>query len=455
MDPYEWLTGPRPSPEPRAPHPRPLFTDPLANTSEGWAATALAAEVEAVKGAEEGTRNHTLNTAAFNLGQIVAGGSLEENLVVDSLAEAAEIAGLDPREIRATIVSGLTAGYEEPRYPAERPTAALSGPESASVPLADPSGLLGLPLWRSELSGLPKSSPLVEGVLSTPAAVVVVGGYSVGKSVLVHGIAAAVALGVPWLGRPTRSARVGVVVGEGAWGLHDRIGAWEAAWNQGRPIPDDRLRFLVKPASLAKPATWAAISAWAIEAGIGLVVLDTFSSLAPDADETKDAARIMRWLSDLSANIDGTAILVHHPGWSDSGRTRGGYQFEANADEVLVLSEVTEGDPLIKVLRKKVKDGPSGAEFYVRRITSGPSVIFQHAIPEEADGLPAAIVACLADVGSTGATGPQIMEMLGVADGAGKRAFYRGLQALRDAGRLRSEGGPRSERHWLSDSSDS
>lgn len=66
----------------------------------------------------------------------------------------------------------------------------------------------------------------------------------------------------------------------------------------------------------------------------------------------------MRWLSDLSNAIDGTAILVHHPGWSDSGRTRGDYQFEANADEVLVFAGVAEGSHLLSLTRKKVKAGP-------------------------------------------------------------------------------------------------
>ena len=41
-----------------------------------------------------------------------------------------------------------------------------------------------------------------------------------------------------------------------------------------------------------------------------MVVLDAFSSLAPDADETKDAALVIRRLSDLSAEINGAAGQV-------------------------------------------------------------------------------------------------------------------------------------------------
>ena len=96
--------------------------------------------------------------------------------------------------------------------------------------------------------------------------------------------------------------------------------------------------FSVKPDSFTDRKVWAELTVEAIDLGVRFVVLDTFSSLAPDADETKDAPVFTRRLSDLAAAIDGTALAVHHPGWGDSDRTRGGYQLEANVDEVLKLS---------------------------------------------------------------------------------------------------------------------
>ena len=103
----------------------------------------------------------------------------------------------------------------------------------------------------------------------------------------------------------------------------------------------------------------------ALTGGYGFVILDTFSSLAPEADETKDAAMMMRRMSNLLTSILGTVMLVHPPGWSDSSRTRGGYQFEANADEVLVAQEISKGSDMFTLTRKKVKDGPSGQIFYL------------------------------------------------------------------------------------------
>jgi hypothetical protein len=132
--------------------------------------------------------------------------------------------------------------------------------------------------------------------------------------------------------RQTRHPRrVLFVVGEGAYGLDARFCAWEQSWNGGRRIPDGALTFLVKPHSLRDGPTWSQIRDFAVSGGYGLVILDTFSSLAPDADETKDAAIVMRRLSDLSVAIGGTTVLVHHPGWSDPNRTRGGSQFAGRA----------------------------------------------------------------------------------------------------------------------------
>ncbi|MGH9165468.1 MAG: bifunctional DNA primase/polymerase [Acidimicrobiales bacterium] len=86
-----------------------------------WAATALAGEVARINAAADGRRNHTLNRSAFVLGQIVAGGHLDRAEVVDVLRRAGESAGLGPREVAATLDSGLNAGERWPRHPPDRP----------------------------------------------------------------------------------------------------------------------------------------------------------------------------------------------------------------------------------------------------------------------------------------------------------------------------------------------
>ena len=93
---------------------RPL---PPASGGDAWARRALDAEATAVLTAAEGERNSKLNTSAFNLGQIVAGGALDRGAVEATLERAALGAGLPLKEVKATIASGLAAGERQPRSP--------------------------------------------------------------------------------------------------------------------------------------------------------------------------------------------------------------------------------------------------------------------------------------------------------------------------------------------------
>ena len=74
-----------------------------------------------VASAQPGTRNNTLNTAAFNLFQIVAGGELDEQEVRDRLFEAAEACGLvaddGAASVEATIDSARAGRHARSRAP--------------------------------------------------------------------------------------------------------------------------------------------------------------------------------------------------------------------------------------------------------------------------------------------------------------------------------------------------
>jgi hypothetical protein len=80
-----------------------------------YAMAALRAETAAVAGAQPGTRNDTLNRAAFSLGQLVAAGLLPPIPVITGLISAARRAGLSEQEARNTVRSGLAGGARKPR----------------------------------------------------------------------------------------------------------------------------------------------------------------------------------------------------------------------------------------------------------------------------------------------------------------------------------------------------
>jgi hypothetical protein len=120
-----WLIRLLSPPPRREPHARPisdihmrsptLAPAPVDGVCSAYGQAALEREAEAVAKAADGQRNHSLNRAAFSLGQLVAGGELDEHLVRDRLAEAALACGLPEREVAATLESGLPAGMKLPR----------------------------------------------------------------------------------------------------------------------------------------------------------------------------------------------------------------------------------------------------------------------------------------------------------------------------------------------------
>ncbi len=75
-----------------------------------YAAAALRRAADRIRSARPGTRNHSLNAAVFSLARFVKAGDLAATGIARELASAAYSAGLEDREILATIQSALRAG---------------------------------------------------------------------------------------------------------------------------------------------------------------------------------------------------------------------------------------------------------------------------------------------------------------------------------------------------------
>ncbi|WP_431894645.1 bifunctional DNA primase/polymerase [Nonomuraea sp. bgisy101] len=139
--PYEVVKDRAPAPLPAwlaealkpAPPPSATCSDVLADVPvhrlSRYGEAALRAEAADVANAPGGQRNWTLNRAAFNLGRLVARHVLPEQIVIATLARAAEVANyrvtdrepMSPRELAAVIACGLAAGKAAP--PSRRRTA--------------------------------------------------------------------------------------------------------------------------------------------------------------------------------------------------------------------------------------------------------------------------------------------------------------------------------------------
>lgn len=84
-----------------------------------YAQAALDDELDKLARAPEGTRNDSLNAAAYSLGQLVGADFLDRADVESQLEATALAIGLGDREAAATIRSGLDAGQKTPRQVAQ------------------------------------------------------------------------------------------------------------------------------------------------------------------------------------------------------------------------------------------------------------------------------------------------------------------------------------------------
>lgn len=101
---------------------------PRAASDSRYGEAALQGELDAMRNAPEGARNHQLNKSAFALAQLAITGDVDESDAKARLGAAALEAGLDGVEIGATLASGWKAGRAEPRSTAARAAKAASLP---------------------------------------------------------------------------------------------------------------------------------------------------------------------------------------------------------------------------------------------------------------------------------------------------------------------------------------
>ena len=127
----DWLAALLTAPATGNPPPvsRPAGPDQVRDLDR-FTATALRRETDLVRAAVEGGRNHALNKAAYQLGQLIAAGALPEDLARAELYDAASVhfgVGTPPFTAdyaRGVIAAGIAAGKRKPRQLATRRAAA-------------------------------------------------------------------------------------------------------------------------------------------------------------------------------------------------------------------------------------------------------------------------------------------------------------------------------------------
>lgn len=332
-----------------------------------WAEQAIAAEAGRVMAAGPGTRNHTLNRAAFALGQIVAGGGLDRARVVEVLSRAARSVGLDEHEIGQTVASALAAGAAEPRTAPERPQERVQVPafgEPAPDVLAHRKAVLAARIVRANAVRPLLASPyLVKGWLDRGAMSVVYGESNVGKSFFALSIADAIAKGEWWAGCRVVGGPVFYVASEGGRSFVNRLAALDG--------PSDRL--VVIPVSV--DLCGSALDAEALSALIrdeaevhgepALLVIDTLARSMGQGDENTapDMGAFVRNVDVIRDKTSAHVMVIHHSGKDRAKGARGHSSLRAATDTEIELS--AEGDTVIAEAKKQ-RDMANGRRFAYR-----------------------------------------------------------------------------------------
>ncbi len=331
---------PVPAPTPVA---RPASPFGGADTTS-YALAALASELDSVSTATEGGRNHALNVAAFSLGQLVAGGVLDETVVRDGLTMAAEDAGLERAESARTIESGMKGGALSPRDIPERATEIA--PPVEPVQAADPGAWVrgNLPIldWQAVWADTTSNEWIVEPLIPSRSLVALYSAPKCGKSLLMLEIAAAIAAGREVLGVTATQCRVLYVDHEND-PLRD-IRTRLQAMGYGA---DDLggLKYLSYPnmAALDSERGGFEIAAAAKEYDCAVVIIDTVGRTT--AGEENANTTWLAWYRHTGMRLkrDGrTVVRLDHTGKDAERGQRGASAKSGDVDAIWHMSAVTD-----------------------------------------------------------------------------------------------------------------
>ena len=341
--------------------PRPL-AGPVVSPGDanGYAQAAYADEVARVRAAHVGTRNDTLNVAAFNLAQLVASGHLRREDAWNGLYDAALSAGLTDKETTATLLSGFRGGEAHPREVPERPADAARGPlsdpeESPGAPgpggdgtEAEGDGLLRYPepldwiaLWEAEDE---EEEWIVAPIIPARRLVALYSQAKAGKSLLMLEVAVGVSTGSTVLGyQPERPRRVLYVDLE-----NDPRGDIRTRLQQMGHKPADlgNLIYLSFPdLPMLDTAMGATVLLGTVEHyEAEVVVIDTISRLvAGEENDNNTWLAFYRHTGRLLKAHGLTCVRLDHSGKDPTRGMRGGSAKYSDVDLVWSLTNPAEG----------------------------------------------------------------------------------------------------------------
>lgn len=297
-------------------------------------------------------------------------------------------------------------------------------------------------LTLDDLESFPPLEFLVDGYVQERGLNLMFGPSGHGKTFVSLDIALSVATGQPWQGQQTREGRVLLVVGEGQWGLANRIEAWQAG---NQRVPRDMVRVVVDPLSLLNGDDVGWLIRQIQQFQPSLVVLDPLARFMDGADENRfeDMGKVLASLDLLLVETGTTLLVVHHSGKDPSRGERGHSSLRAGVDIALKLRSDTSGT--IRVQVDKARDLASGHGIFLRLVSAAESAYLAKA-DSSSSAKTLLVLKALKDLGEEGATATKWQKAADEA-GVSSSTFYHVLTRLVDGGFV--DGGGRNKPYTL------
>lgn len=367
---------------------------------------AVNLSLAAIRNAEEGTRNDTLNRSAFDLMKLVEAGALDEAVAHDLLTVAAMEIGLEADETRRTLESSghaaRTTAMENRGAVGFRKPEAIFGTPTGAPTQEVPEVMKVWPKWTQGDTPPPPPTWLIKGVLPDNDLSMIVSPKSGGKSTVAMALALSVMTGHRFVGnRIAKSGGVLYLAAEAFEMVHasfqthvdhkykkllqgvDDFNTQSAmvVWDTpNQPAPDNMPWILRKPKGtmmigrqvnsdfMAQFRAVVQDAATEMQNRFGqplrLIVIDTLARFAgwEDENDTGTVVRAMAAFESIRDEFGVAILLVDHAGRSGT-HARGASAKEDSVNGVLRITDTRDANDIItdrRVHVGKVKAGEMG-----------------------------------------------------------------------------------------------
>ena len=295
--------------------------------------------------------NDKLNITAMVVGHYVPAFMTYEQAMTWLMSAAKankSVAWQGVRSVRATVVSGLLAGMEEPYL---RRVEIWEEPAPVATEVVD--GLFGEFLTAAQLQDMPNPAPLINGVLDLDTAAWMIGKAGSYKSFIALDMLGHVALGKPWHGHPVHKGLGVYIVAEGVRGTKLRVAAWERTYG----ALDDQVLFLPRPVQVRDAGAWAALVAVLERIAPSFVVIDTQSRVSIGLKEN-DNTEMMYYVNavEMIRRVTAACVLtLHHQGRAGLD-ARGASSIDGAQDAELRIERDADKHVIIHLDKQKDQD---------------------------------------------------------------------------------------------------